>query len=265
MSISNHRVTLVGAGPGDPELITLKGMKALKEADVILYDALVNTQLLDYAPKEAPRIFVGKRAGLKKFSQEEINELIVRCAFQYKKVVRLKGGDSFVFGRGFEEIEYAKSFGFNTEVVPGITSATSVPGSSMIPLTHRGISESFWVITATTRFQQLSADITLAAQSTATVVILMGVGKLHQIVEVFKSHNKNDLPIAIIQNGTTPSENSVVGVIDDIEEKVKLKKISSPAVIVVGEVVNLSAVERLKADHQQLFKNENALALSEAV
>ena len=163
------QVTLVGAGPGDPDLLTLKAVKALAKANVVLYDALANDEILAYAPKESIKIFVGKRIGNHAYSQDQINQLIVDNALTYGHVVRLKGGDPFIFGRGSEEIEYAESFGIPTFIVPGISSAVAVPASQGISLTKRGTSESFWVITGTTSDRNLSNDVRLAAQSSATV------------------------------------------------------------------------------------------------
>lgn len=236
----NPKITLVGAGPGDPDLISIKGVKALKEAQVILYDALVNNVLLNYTTAQAELIFVGKRKGYYSYTQEEINELAVKKALQYGKVVRLKGGDPFVFGRGAEEIDYITSFGIETEVIPGISSAMAVPTSQGIALTIRGVSESFWVITGTTSSRKLSKDIYLAAQSTATVVILMGMSKLSEIVSVFKKFKKHNIPTAVIQNGTTHNEKIGFGTIDSILKVVAQKKLSSPAVIVIGQVVKES-------------------------
>jgi uroporphyrin-III C-methyltransferase len=157
------KVTLVGAGPGDPELITLKGINAIKSADIVLYDALVSEEILGLIPQGIPSLCVGKRAGAHSYTQDEINELIVEVAYLYGHVVRLKGGDPFVFGRGSEEIAYAESHGVSTCVVPGISSALAVPASLNIPVTARGISESFWVVTGTTKSGDISRDIALAA------------------------------------------------------------------------------------------------------
>jgi len=231
------KLTVLGAGPGDPELITLKGVKALKAANVVLYDALVNRELLEYA-SNAIYIFVGKRKGFHKYSQDEINALIVKNANEFGHVVRLKGGDPFIFGRGAEEIAYAKKYGLETEIVSGITSAIAVPAHLGVPLTKRGISESFWVITGTTSARKLSKDVALAAQSSATVVILMGMSKLSEIVTVFKIEGKHKTPVGIIQNGTTSNEKSVFGTVDSIVKKVKDKKLAAPAIIVIGEVTN---------------------------
>lgn len=239
MKNNKPKLTLVGAGPGDPDLITVKGIKALNNANVVLYDALVNAELLEHAPN-AIKIFVGKRIGFKRYEQSEINELIVQYAFNHGHVVRLKGGDPFIFGRGSEEIEYADTFNIETAIVSGITSALAVPASLGIPLTHRNIAKSFWVVTGTNLKQELSNDVYLAAQSNATVVILMGVSKLSEIVNVFQLEGKGNLPVAIIQNGTMVNEKMAIGTIDSIEEIVKFKKISSPAIIVIGEVVKQS-------------------------
>jgi uroporphyrin-III C-methyltransferase len=233
------KLTLVGAGPGDPDLITVKAVQALGKADIILYDALVNKKILQYAAASVKKIFVGKRSGKHSLKQEQINNLIVDLAFTYGNVVRLKGGDPFVFGRGYEEIEYADSFNIETEVIPGISSSVGVPGLAGIPVTHRGLSESFWVITGTTRTGELSKDIKLASQSNATVVILMGVNKLHEIVQVYKDQGKGNIPIALIQNGTLPDERIAIGIINNIGDIVQDRHIGSPAVIVVGEVVRL--------------------------
>nr|WP_321225383.1 uroporphyrinogen-III C-methyltransferase [uncultured Psychroserpens sp.] len=232
------KLTVVGAGPGDEELITLKGIKAIKSANVILYDALINIALLKYASPNAELIFVGKRKGCYAYQQDQINELIVSRAKSHGHVVRLKGGDPFIFGRGAEEIDYVKQFDIETYVVPGISSSIAVPAYQGIPLTKRGASESFWVITGTTKSHQISKDIALAAQSSATVVILMGMGKLSEIVKIFSSENKNDTAVAIIQNGTTERENVGIGTISTIESIVDKKQLSSPAIVVIGEVVN---------------------------
>lgn len=236
----NPKVTLVGAGPGDPELMTLKGILALNTADVVLYDALIDPVLLKHAPATALKIFVGKRVGKHSTPQEDTNQLCVELARKHGHVVRLKGGDPFVFGRGGEEIEYIEAFGIPTAVVPGITSAIAVPANVGIPVTKRGLSESFWVVTGTTTAGELSRDLALAAQSTATVVILMGTKKLGEIAEIYRNTGKEHLPIAIIQSGTTREEKITAGFIHDIEQKALENQVEAPAVIIVGEVVKES-------------------------
>ncbi len=231
------KITLVGAGPGDPDLITIKGINALGEADVVLYDALVNPELLKYVPLKAKKVYVGKRNGQHTFSQDEINKLLVDYAFSHGHVVRLKGGDPFVFGRGSEELDYADTFNIETDLVPGISSSIGVPALQRIPVTHRGTSESFWVLTGRNSEGKVPDDVKLAAQSGATVVILMGLGKLKEIVSIYQSYNRNSTPVAVIQNGSLPTENIALGSIDTIVEAVKQEGISAPAIIVIGEVV----------------------------
>ncbi|WP_418644846.1 uroporphyrinogen-III C-methyltransferase [Tenacibaculum insulae] len=231
------KLTVVGAGPGDVDLITLKAIKALKKADVVLYDALVNEELLEFINPNAEQIFVGKRRGCYKYQQEQINELIVARAKSHGHVVRLKGGDPFIFGRGAEEMEYAAGFGVETAMVPGISSSLAVPAYQNIPVTKRGSAESFWVITGTTKEHKLSNDVALAAKSNATVVVLMGMGKLPEIVKLFQQENKNNLPVAIIQDGTTSREKVGIGTVDTILEIVKKNELSNPAIIILGEVV----------------------------
>ncbi|SEM50348.1 uroporphyrinogen-III C-methyltransferase [bacterium A37T11] len=235
----NHspKLTLVGAGPGDAELITLKGVRCLADADVVLYDALVNEELLDFVPVNVPRVYVGKRSGQHSYSQDEINTLIVDFANQYGHVVRLKGGDSFVFGRGYEELRYAEDHGLQTTVVPGISSSIAVPELQKIPLTSRGLSESYWVITATNRHKQLSADIYKAVETNATIIILMGVARLPEIRQLYLDAGKGEVAIAVIQNGSLPEEKVVVSNMENIIEAVKDQQVGAPAVIVIGEVV----------------------------
>ncbi|MBT8306963.1 MAG: uroporphyrinogen-III C-methyltransferase [Maribacter sp.] len=230
------KLTVVGAGPGDADLITLKGIRALLEANVVLYDALVDDGLLGYAPN-AEHIFVGKRRGCYAFHQDQINDLIVSRARTHGHVIRLKGGDPFVFGRGAEEMEYAAFHGLEVALVPGVSSAVSVPAAQHIPVTKRGSSESFWVITGTTKDHKLSNDVHLAAKSSATIVILMGMGKLSAIVDLFIQEGKSNTAIAIIQNGTRKNEKVGVGTVASILEVVEKKELSNPAIIIIGEVV----------------------------
>ncbi|WP_018615529.1 uroporphyrinogen-III C-methyltransferase [Segetibacter koreensis] len=237
--MKKNLISLVGAGPGDPELITLKAIKAIQNADVILYDALANDILLEYASPGAIKQFVGKRFGCHALSQNEINNLIIEYAISHGRVVRLKGGDPFVFGRAMEEINAAREAGIEVEVIPGISSALAVPASQMIPLTCRGINESFWVTTGTTQSGEISADIKLAAQSSATVIILMAMSKLETIMEIFAEFGKSETPVAIIQDGTTAKEKMVIGKVKDIYYRAQYAEISNPAIIMVGEVVNL--------------------------
>jgi len=233
------QITLVGAGPGDADLITIKAIKTLKTADVVLYDALVNEELLSYAPEAAVKVYVGKRSGDHTYSQEAVNQLMVDYAINYGHVVRLKGGDPFVFGRGFEELDFAASHDIPASVIPGISSSIAVAELQNIPVTHRGLSESFWVITGTISNGKISPDLYDAAKSRATVVVLMGINKLAEIAEIFKNEGKSKLPVAVIQSGTTADEKVAVATVETIVDAVKENNIGSPAIIVLGEVVSL--------------------------
>jgi uroporphyrin-III C-methyltransferase len=238
-NIKQPQITLVGAGPGDADLITVKAIKALKTADVVLYDTLVNEELLGYAPEASVKVYVGKRSGDHTYSQEAVNQLMVDYAINYGHVVRLKGGDPFVFGRGFEELDFASSHDIPASVIPGISSSIAVAELQNIPVTHRGLSESFWVITGTISNGKISPDLYDAAKSRATVVVLMGINKLAGIAEIFKTEGKSKLPVAVIQSGTTADEKVVVATVETIVDTVKENNIGSPAIIVLGEVVSL--------------------------
>ena len=241
------KLILVGAGPGDPELITLKGAKALANARVVLYDALVHPDLLTHCKEDCTIIQVGKRGGQLSCKQEEINRLIYHYACEAGEVVRLKGGDPFVFGRGYEEIEFASKLGITCEVIPGISSTYAVPALAGIPVTLRGYSESFWVITGTTRDHVLSEDVALAARSTATVIILMGVHRLPEIVETYREIGRQNEPIAIIQYGSLKSQKIVSGKINNILKLAQEQQVGSPAVIVIGPVAALPGQARVLA------------------
>ena len=235
------KLTVVGGGIGDPDLLTIKALKTIHSADVILYDALVNEEILAYACTGVPRIYVGKRKGYKRFTQLEINQLIVDKALSHGHVVRLKGGDPFVFGRGMEELQYAEEHGLETAYIPGISSSIAAAGLANIPVTHRAMSRGFWVISATTIDDKLTEDLSLAAQSSATLVILMGLGKLSHIVDIFYQNGKKELPVAIIQHASLPNEKRVIGTVETIERLAAESKIGTPAVIVAGETVRFAS------------------------
>ena len=243
----SKKVVLVGAGPGREDLVTIAGLREIERADVILYDALVNQNLLKYAKAHAQLIYVGKRSGKHSLSQPEINTLLLECALSQNHVVRLKGGDPFVFGRASEEIEYLESFGISVEIIPGVTSAISVPASQGIPLTKRGVSTSFWVMTATTKEGNFSNDLSLAAQSSATMVILMGVRKIHQIAALVRNYRSGLTPIALIQNGTLPEENCTTATLNAAEKAFDAIDETQPGIIVIGDVV---------ADHASFYDEE---------
>ena len=245
------RLTVVGAGIGDPELITLKAVRALQSAGAVLYDALVNEALLDHAPPGVPRVYVGKRKGAKAFTQEEINERIVAYAHCCGHVVRLKGGDPFVFGRGLEEMEYAQRHDIPVDYIPGISSAIAGAGVAGIAVTSRGASRGFWVITATTDTGDLNPEIHTAAGTDATLVVLMGLTKIEEITEAYRRAGKAHLPVAVIQNASLPGQREVIGTAEDIADKVRAAGLGSPAVIVIGEVVR----HRIAADKVQIIND----------
>jgi uroporphyrin-III C-methyltransferase len=229
---------VVGAGPGDPELLTIKGFKALQQAEVILYDNLANKELLDIAPSHCDNIYVGKQPYGQYTPQEAIHEMIKHFAFTRGKVVRLKGGDPFIFGRGFEEIIYARKSGITTYFIPGISSMQAC-GFEDIPLTHRTVSEGIWVITGTKKDGGLSADLRLAMTSNATIVIYMGMKQLGQIADTFVGEGRGDMPAAIIQRASTRLQKSVRGTVGELPALAEANRITYPAIIIIGEVVRL--------------------------
>ena len=245
--VNSPKITLVGAGPGDPELISLKGVKAINSADVILYDAQVNEALLNHAPEHAIKIFVGKKSNDESFSQDTVNKLMIDYAINFGHVVRLKSGDPFVFARGFEEVDFAESYSIETEIIPGISSAIGVPGLHKIPMTSKNLSESFWVITGTNSSGEISPDLYVAAKSNATVVVLMGVERIKEIAAIFEGEGKHRLPVAVIENGSSAHENVKIGIVETIAELVTDHGISSPSILVFGDVVSLHpAFDRIR-------------------
>ncbi|HEY4327367.1 MAG TPA: uroporphyrinogen-III C-methyltransferase [Mucilaginibacter sp.] len=230
---------VLGAGPGDPELITVKGYKVLQEANVILYDNLANKALLKIAKHDCETIYVGKQPYDSFTPQETIHEMIKHFAFTKGKVVRLKGGDPFIFGRGFEEITYARANGIKTHFIPGITSMQA-SGFEDIPLTHRTISEGIWMITGTKKDGTLSADLRLAMQSNATVVIYMGMKQIPVIADTYLKEGRGSTPAAIIQHASLPEQKSAVGLVKDLGEMAATHNLTYPAIIIIGEVVGLN-------------------------
>ncbi len=238
----NGYVFLVGAGPGDPGLITIKGMECIRRANVIVYDRLVNNKLLAYAIADAELIYVGKSPDRHTLKQEDINKLLVEKALEGKIVTRLKGGDPFVFGRGGEEALELVENGIPYEVVPGITSAISVPAYAGIPVTHRGYTSNVAFITGNEDPMKEDTDIDWGKISTGigTLVFLMGMANLPKIVEKLIENGRSaDTPVALIRWGTLPEQETLVGKLSDIVEKSQKEQFQNPAIIIVGEVVNL--------------------------
>ncbi|RKD22515.1 uroporphyrinogen III methyltransferase / synthase [Caminicella sporogenes DSM 14501] len=239
----NGKVYLVGAGPGDYKLITLKGLECIKKADVILYDRLINPKLLNYARDDAEIIYVGKEPDNHSYKQGDISRLILEKALEGKIVTRLKGGDPFVFGRGGEEALLLAENNVEFEIVPGITSAISVPAYCGIPVTHRNYSSSFHVITGhedpTKKDGYL--DYEVLGKLKGTLVFLMGIKNIENICNnLIKNGQAPSRPVAVIRKGTTHEQKMIIGTLEDIAYKVKEDNFQNPAIIVVGEVVNLA-------------------------
>ncbi len=230
------KVYLVGAGPGDPDLITVKGLKILERADVVVYDRLIPRELLAKCKEGAELIYVGKEVGESE-TQKEINEILVEKAKENKVVVRLKGGDPYVFGRGEEECSYVIESGIECEVVPGITSAIAVPEYAGIPVTSRWYSSGFSVITGTKAGGKVIDKDYIPKKG--TLVVLMGVSRVEELQGVLSEVRDPDTPVAVIQEGTLPSQRVFVTTLSNLSTAVKENNVRSPAIIVVGEVIRL--------------------------
>jgi uroporphyrin-III C-methyltransferase len=234
------RVVLVGAGPGDPDLITLKGAKALAGADVVVFDRLVAPELLDFTPPQAERIYAGKEPGRSAMTQEAINEVLVDRASRGLTVVRLKGGDPFVFGRGGEEVLACAAAGVAVEVVPGVTSAIAAPAAAGIPVTHRDVARSFAVITASTAHGDGTPDLGPAATAVDTLVLLMAAGRLARICDaLIEAGRAPGEPAALVMWATTPNERTVVGTLGDLPTLAAAADMGPPATLIVGEVARM--------------------------
>jgi uroporphyrinogen III methyltransferase/synthase len=253
--MNKGKVFLIGAGPGDPGLITVKGLAFLKKADVVVYDYLANEDLLKAAKEGAERIYVGKKGGDHTLSQEEINALIIRKAEEGKTVARIKGGDPFIFGRGGEEAEELAKAGISFEIVPGVTSAIAVPAYAGIPLTHRDFTSTVSFITGHEDPTKKESKIHWDKISTGagTLVFLMGMGNLPMIAaELIKNGRDPETPVALIRWGTLPEQETTIGKLKNIGEIARTKKIRPPVVILVGEVIELR--EKLNwFEHLPLF------------
>jgi uroporphyrin-III C-methyltransferase len=238
------KVYLTGAGPGDIELMTVKALRVVKEADVIIYDRLANPEILEEAKNGCEFVYVGKEDGRHIMPQDDINEVIYQNALKYENVVRLKGGDPFVFGRGGEEAIYLLERNIKFEIIPGITSAVSAPAYAGIPVTHRGVAVSFRVVTGHESPNKKVSQIPWETFKTDdTIVFLMGLHNLPKISKKLMEIGKSaDYPVAVISKGTTKDQSVVVGTLENIVEKAK--DVPTPALIVVGRVVELR--EQLK-------------------
>jgi uroporphyrin-III C-methyltransferase len=236
------KVYLVGSGPGDPELLTIKAKRLIESAEVILYDQLPGEAILKMLPESAEKIDVGKYAGNHKLSQWQINELLVKRAKEGKIVVRLKGGDPYLFGRGGEEAQTLAQEGIEVEIVPGITSAIAVPAYAGIPITHRDYASMVTFITGheDPEKEDTALDWELLARFKGTLVILMGVSMLPRNVKELVKHGKSiDTPVAVIERGTRPDQRVTIGTLADIVGLCKQRNVKAPAITVIGDVVKL--------------------------
>ncbi len=249
------KVYLVGAGPGDADLITVKGVKLLKQADIVLYDYLVNVELLEYCRPNCVKVYVGKRDKQHTYPQEEINRMLAEYTEKYDCVVRLKGGDPFVFGRGVEEIQTMISYGIDYEVVPGITSGVAVPAYLGIPVTARKVASSVAFVTGhSSKGSYKHVDFQALAKAVDTLVVYMGVSNTGRIVrELIAGGKSEDTPIALIRWGTYPQQQMVKGTLATIVDILKGIGFKPPALMIVGDVVNFS--EKLKPIIKQAKQN----------
>jgi uroporphyrin-III C-methyltransferase/precorrin-2 dehydrogenase/sirohydrochlorin ferrochelatase len=233
-------VYLIGAGPGDPELITLRAVRLLSQADVVVYDHLVSTAILDFVPATAQRIYAGKRRNEHNMRQEQINQSLVDLAKQGLRVMRLKGGDPFIFGRGGEEMQELAAHDVLFEVVPGITAASGIASYSGIPLTHRDFAQTCLFVTGHLKDGTSDLDWPALTRPKQTVVIYMGLNALPDISQQLITHGLSpEHPIGVIQHGTTINQRVITGQLNDIADKVSKAKLASPSLIIVGEVVQL--------------------------
>ncbi len=234
------RVYLVGAGPGDPELLTLRAVRLLGQTDVIVYDHLVSSAVLDFVAPSAERIFAGKRRNEHTLRQEQINALLVKLANEGKHVVRLKGGDPFIFGRGGEELQALAAHGIAFEVVPGVTAASGVSSYAGIPLTHRDHAQSCLFVTGHLKDGTADLDWPSLVRLHQTVVIYMGLSGLPEICRQMMVHGAlPDLPIAVVQDGTIATQKVVTGTLADMPERVAQAGLKSPCLTIIGDVVRL--------------------------
>jgi len=260
--VARGAVYLVGAGPGNPDLLTFRALRLMQQADVVLYDRLVAPALLDLVRRDAERVYVGKARANHALSQEDINALMVRLAREGKRVLRLKGGDPFIFGRGGEEIESLSAHGIPFEVVPGVTSASGAAAYAGIPLTHRDYAQSVTFVTGHLKDGSIALDWEMLARPAQTVVVYMGVVTAQALCQAFISHGRpGTCPAAVVENATMPSQRVLISTLDDLAREIEQQGIQSPALIIIGDVVKLAG--KLAWFHPPAVGETDTISLSE--
>jgi len=255
---SEGQVFLIGAGPGDPELLTIKAYRLIQEADIVFYDSLITDEMLQLIPKKTQKVFVGKRCGKHSIKQDSICDLLVKEGLSGKNIVRLKGGDPSIFGRLAEEADALKNNNIKFAIVPGITAASGCAAYSGIPLTHREYSQSVRFVTAHLKQEALQADWQNLASSKDTLVFYMGLNRINQISEGLITHGMIDtMPIAIIDKGATVQQQVIISTLKDITKTMKGLKLLGPALIVVGEVINARQIVDLEMLKMSEVVNES--------
>lgn len=240
---TNPKVYLVGAGPGDPDLLTVKAMRLIQNADVVVYDRLVSPEILELIPPGTKKVYVGKASGKHHMNQDAINELLLNLARSGRKVVRLKGGDPFTFGRGSEEARYLVMNGIGYEVVPGITAAAACSAYAGIPLTHRGVARSVQMVAGHCKSdEELDLNWQALANPDSTLVFYMGLANVRQIRdELMHAGLDRRTPAAIVENGTLQAQRSFITTLEDLPETVSLQRIQAPAMLIIGRVVQYAS------------------------
>lgn len=253
------QVYLIGAGPGDPELLTIKAYRLLQEAEIVFYDSLITDEMLQLIPSKTQKVFVGKRCGKHSIKQDNICDLLVKAGLSGKNIVRLKGGDPSIFGRLAEEADALKNNNIKFAIVPGITAASGCAAYSGIPLTHREYSQSVRFVTAHLKLEELQADWKNLASSKDTLVFYMGLNRINQIREGLIKHGMiATMPIAIIDKGATEQQQVIISTLKDITETMKGLKLLGPALIVVGEVINARQIVDLDMLKMSEVVNESS-------
>jgi uroporphyrin-III C-methyltransferase/precorrin-2 dehydrogenase/sirohydrochlorin ferrochelatase len=255
-------VAIVGAGPGDPDLLTFKALRRLQEADVVLYDKLIGPEIIDYARRDAERIYVGKTKANHSKTQVEINALMAEHALAGRRVVRLKGGDPFIFGRGGEEMDYLQARGIAVEVVPGVTAAAGCAAAAGIPLTLRGTALAVTFLTGHARDGEPDLDWASLAGGKQTLAVYMGVSTAGSVARRLIEHGLSAAtPVAVIENGTRPEQRVVTGRLEELETRLRTAAVTGPALIIIGEV----ARDALEADLAAELQNNLAAAQPRAL